>query len=637
MVLSAHAEYTIVLTEKDEQYFIKNDEVEVFKDHSGKLTFQSILADSIQRQFKPEGTGFSSNKEPKAVYWILFKINNLSAPHKEWLIESFNFTIDQLSLYAPDSTGKYHESKSGDDFNFSGRQILHKNVELLLPDLPYNHPQEVYLKIYSKEETSFIFVIRSHTYFTSYAVSEYYFLGFFYGMIFIIGLYNLILFLFLKDLSHLYYVLYVFSLGLYSTTLDGTGFQFLWPAIPELNNYAYHITLFLVVITLVFYTRSFFQTRLKFALIDKIFVGFIFLRTTLLLANIAGLPDIKLLHYVDLIPFLLAYYTSILSYRAGYKPAVYLVAGLSILFFAFLVNTLKILGILPIPYFLIAYAMNAGALIEMILFSLALAARIRDIKLREIIAAEMNRELERRVEEKTKALKMQHDIIREKMEALESFFYKAYHDVKGPVKSILGLSVIGKKDTQENVSQYFDHIHVTAVRLNEVVNNLLSVSLINKTSVKSHKIDFNEIVKEVKENFNNTPDYNNINFNLDVKSSGDFFSDDYLLRIIFKNIIDNSVKFRKKGQPLYVKIRVEADDKNVRIKFEDNGMGIQKEYQQKVFEMFFKANDDNTIPGVGLGMYMVKLAVDRLDGSIQLKSEVGVGTVITVQLKNLAV
>jgi signal transduction histidine kinase len=113
-----------------------------------------------------------------------------------------------------------------------------------------------------------------------------------------------------------------------------------------------------------------------------------------------------------------------------------------------------------------------------------------------------------------------------------------------------------------------------------------------------------------------------------------FYSDYSRLLIIFNNIISNAVRYRDRWkEDSYLKIDLHTTADLATITFEDNGVGIANEYIDRIFKMFFRANADSK--GSGLGLYIVKGAVEKLNGSIQVQSALGEGTKFLIQVPNM--
>ena len=123
-----------------------------------------------------------------------------------------------------------------------------------------------------------------------------------------------------------------------------------------------------------------------------------------------------------------------------------------------------------------------------------------------------------------------------------------------------------------------------------------------------------------------------INFSVKVSGKFDFHSDPDRLNLIINNLLSNSIRYRSKSRSLAISIEVIKEKNKVTIKVIDNGIGIEKKYQSKIFNMFYRANDQNT--GSGLGLFIVQETVDKLKGKIHLTSEVNKGTAFKITLPN---
>jgi hypothetical protein len=146
-------------------------------------------------------------------------------------------------------------------------------------------------------------------------------------------------------------------------------------------------------------------------------------------------------------------------------------------------------------------------------------------------------------------------------------------------------------------------------------------------------IDFNKVINESFEHFNFLDNLKNINKSIDVTESCEFTSDRGRIQIILNNLISNSIKYidLKKNQP-FISIKVDVNAREARIIVEDNGEGILPEMQGRIFDMFVRATEHSS--GSGLGLYIVKEVVDKLNGKINVHSEFGKGSVFTVTLPN---
>jgi two-component system, sensor histidine kinase ChiS len=230
-----------------------------------------------------------------------------------------------------------------------------------------------------------------------------------------------------------------------------------------------------------------------------------------------------------------------------------------------------------------------------------------------------------------KIVKQRTSELEEANERLETFVYKASHDIKGPLKSIMGLTIVGQRDVQdESARNYFDHILKSTRKLDNLLMDLLQITKVRKTALQLEKINFNEMVASVLSSFENFPGYEKMKISLEIKENVPFYSDKKLFHSIVQNLIENPIKYldpKKSVNTLDIKISVTK--KMTELVFTDNGVGISKENQKHIFDMFFKASENAN--GTGLGLYIVKTTVEKLQGTILLESEPGKGSTFTVR------
>jgi signal transduction histidine kinase len=119
-----------------------------------------------------------------------------------------------------------------------------------------------------------------------------------------------------------------------------------------------------------------------------------------------------------------------------------------------------------------------------------------------------------------------------------------------------------------------------------------------------------------------------------VEDSIPFYSDFYRMSVILNNLISNSIKYLDQNKSSsFLNIKATIDNKMARIHFEDNGIGIDSRLMPKIFTMFFRATTKNE--GSGLGLYIVKEAVEKLSGKVEITSELGKGTAFRIEVPNL--
>jgi signal transduction histidine kinase len=218
-------------------------------------------------------------------------------------------------------------------------------------------------------------------------------------------------------------------------------------------------------------------------------------------------------------------------------------------------------------------------------------------------------------------------------EELNQFVYKVSHDLRAPLASIRGIIELEKLQNK-NESQ-FKYVHLIEDRisnLDQFMRNILSHSRNLNTSVKYKLIDFRQITNDCFKELEFLRNALSIKRIVKIPKFT-FYSDESRIFEIFRNLISNSIKYLDydKTEP-YIKITVKKDPTKAFIIFEDNGVGIDPELQNYIFDMFYRANEKSD--GSGIGLYIVKQAVEKLNGTINVKSKKGEGTRFLVTIPN---
>ncbi|MBX2915160.1 MAG: HAMP domain-containing histidine kinase [Cyclobacteriaceae bacterium] len=215
---------------------------------------------------------------------------------------------------------------------------------------------------------------------------------------------------------------------------------------------------------------------------------------------------------------------------------------------------------------------------------------------------------------------------------LDRFVYSASHDLRAPLRSLLGLIEVTQRTANpEELEQCFalmkDRVHNMDVFIKEIID----FSRNARQAVKKETIDLFGIIQETINDLKFAEGMEQIYVRLDVPPEYKPTTDKARLKVVLHNLIGNAFKYHDPGKEMQeVSIRVVADGVGTRIEIADNGLGIAEEHHEKIFEMFFRASEQSN--GSGLGLYIVKETLARLNGKIELKSTRGEGSVFTVYL-----
>ncbi|MCU0390886.1 MAG: PAS domain-containing sensor histidine kinase [Thermoflexibacter sp.] len=212
---------------------------------------------------------------------------------------------------------------------------------------------------------------------------------------------------------------------------------------------------------------------------------------------------------------------------------------------------------------------------------------------------------------------------------LETFMYKASHDLLGPLASIHGLLVLAKaQQNQPETSKYLGLITQSANQLMITLENLLEITKIKQGKPQSSEVNFREIIDEIITFLSSNSDFTKINFEYIIDVEGIFYSDKNLIFSILLRLIENAFAYRRSNIVPFIYVSIIGNAQLITIKIEDNGQGMVGEVQEKIFDMFFKGSELNH--GSGLGLYIVKNVLDKLNGTIQVESQERKGSTFTV-------
>jgi signal transduction histidine kinase len=218
---------------------------------------------------------------------------------------------------------------------------------------------------------------------------------------------------------------------------------------------------------------------------------------------------------------------------------------------------------------------------------------------------------------------------------LDHLVYSISHDLRAPISSALGLIELSKIENDIQQLHYYDGLKEMCLkRLDSFIFDILNYLKNNRLQLNIEKINLEEEVQFAIDMNKNSNEKIQINLNIEKQLS--FYSDRNRLRIIFNNLISNAIRYSNdKAEQAKIDIasNYDEEEESLIIKIEDNGIGIDREYLPKIFDMFFKTDDKGK--GSGLGLYITKEAVNKLNGTISVESEKGVGTIFTIVLPNL--
>ena len=232
---------------------------------------------------------------------------------------------------------------------------------------------------------------------------------------------------------------------------------------------------------------------------------------------------------------------------------------------------------------------------------------------------EINRTLDQRIMDKTQELVTANISLQKSNDELDNFIYKTSHDIRGPLASLKGIASLALLESKdEEVSRYIRMLDETAEGLIKILTRLVSISQITNAKLIPVEIDFTALINDVLAIQKKRGLPNQMRIDHVVAPELKLISDKALLSIVLENLIDNAIKFQNTSGRVepFVRINVSTNGNNIQIRVVDNGIGVDKISADKIFQMFVRASERSETGG--LGLYLSRLAVEKLGGEISL-------------------
>lgn len=218
---------------------------------------------------------------------------------------------------------------------------------------------------------------------------------------------------------------------------------------------------------------------------------------------------------------------------------------------------------------------------------------------------------------------------------LDQFVYAASHDLRAPLNSVLGLINLSKlEEPPTSVVEYLDLMEKSINQLDDLIKDFLNYSRNQRMGEQYAPIDLRKLTNNLIENLRYTDKAELINWQIEIEPHFEFISDEPRFKMALSNLLSNAIRYHDYGKKDHLFVRIKAENKDGKsiISISDNGIGIEESKQHHLFEMFYRAS--NRPGGTGLGLYLVKQIVEKLQGTVSFTSEFGMGTTFTIELND---
>lgn len=218
---------------------------------------------------------------------------------------------------------------------------------------------------------------------------------------------------------------------------------------------------------------------------------------------------------------------------------------------------------------------------------------------------------------------------------LDKFVYSVSHDLRAPLSSMLGIIDLSVDDTEDELMiERLDMLKSNIKKLDGFITDILDYSRNARLEVRKEEINFRDMLKDITQNLKFMGANNRmVEIKVAVNEKAVVRSDKSRISVIFNNLISNAMRYQNEQvENPFVDVEINTSDTETDIIVRDNGIGISRENQSKIFDMFYRVSEASV--GSGLGLYIVKEAVAKLNGNIKVESEPGTGTAFIINIPN---
>lgn len=560
-------------------------------------------------------------------YWVKFTLENVDSETQTLYLETARPITDVADLYMLLEGQITKVIRNGDLTPFEDREIQHR--KLLFPiTLSPNSSAVFFLHLQSDGEViNLPLTLHNGASLIESTFTDQLVFGIFYGILLLAALTYLFFYFGIKEKSFILYVSYVISIALLHSSLDGYFYQYL---LGESGWFADRSILIFATVSAILlnrYSQAFIQIK-SFAKGLNTTINLVNISLIILLLGIVSFNSAKPLYYplVNALGFLgviLAVVSIVMSFIKKKPVDVFFALGFTSLTLGFVIFILNNFSLIQ-NSFLTENAAKLGTGLEILFLSLSMANRIR------ILRAE---------KEKAQEFALQRS---EESNEIKSFFLSnVSHELRTPLNAILGLSQTIMREIQdEKIKENLEVIKYSSVSLLSSIDDILDYSKIEKgeLNLEQKAFDFHKVLNEIKLLSHQQARDKGLKFSFEenIQLPKKLMGDATRLRQILMNVINNSIKFTPQGEVKLAITSIQEKDKKTVLSFEisDTGVGIKPEKLDRIFESFIQEqiDDKRKFGGFGLGLCIVKALTQLYQGTVEIQSELGKGTKVSIAL-----
>ncbi|MBD8599140.1 hybrid sensor histidine kinase/response regulator [Pseudomonas sp. CFBP 8772] len=610
-------------------------DTQVFEDPTGDATIQQVSSPEGASRFQPLASQSLNAGYSRSAFWLKVRLtyrpgNPLASA--DWLLEMAYPPMDHVDLYLGDGDARPRLAwQTGDMLPFASRQIKQNNYVFDL-NLNAHETKTVYLRVASHGSVQApLNLWASHAYIEEQP-SRLYILGMIYGVLAVMLVYNLFIYLSVRDTAYLYYILYITFFGLYQVSVNGAAIEYFWPDNPWWANTS---TTFLIAAAILFasqFTRKFLQTPSLGRWLD------VPLRVMMVCAAVIMALALSMDYGVALrlVTGLVLLFTPVVlliglaAWFKGRRVARYFIIGWSAFLIGGVVNATMLLGHLPNTFWTM-YASQIGSVIEVALLSLALADRINAMREREAqIMAESKQGLETLNQQLAVSNRLK-----------DEFLATLTHELRTPMNGVIGSLELMQMDVAESeIELYRQTAADSAQNMMGIVNGILTLTELQagRVTVRNEPFSLRHVLFQLRSGFEPLARSKALplSVELDETLPDSLEGDSVKLRQCLECLLDNAIKFTKTGS---IRVRVNGqrpDAEHVRLVIDviDTGIGFSRLDEETLYANFFQVDGSTTreYGGLGIGLAICRQLIELQGGRLSHQSEPGNGSQFRLSL-----
>jgi len=621
---------------------------DVFEDTSQNLTLADIQRSEIAARFKmnaPDGDALNLGYSHSA-FWLRLNLSNNSNQPLERMLEISYAMLSVVEFHHPLADGSYQSITTGNIMPFAARP--YKNRNFVFPvTLPARSNQIFYLRI--KAIDSILLPVRlwEPQAFHDYERNDYNIQSLYFGMVIAMVMFNLLLYIALRDNIYLLYISFAIFAALTLAAQNGLAHEFLWPEATQWSNISNFIGFAFSLATLISFMRHMLETWNIFPKIDsvlKIFVGLhLLMATAILIAPETFTQSAVLLNLVSA-PLILG--TAILFTFKRQRSAYFFVIAFTMLILGGVMTIFRAFGFMPSNIFTIN-SLQFGSALEMVLLAFALADRfnvIRKEKARiQQDALDAQYCLIETLQDSERELAQSKEAAESASRAKSAFLANMSHEIRTPMNGIIGMANIMRHNgVTPQQKEQLNKIDTAAEHLLHIINDILDISKIEagKLMIEETPVNINSLLTNISSMLSERAKENGIQLQVQLSTSSSiFYGDPLRLQQALLNYASNAIKFTEKGSVTLRIIECENSPESALLRFEveDTGIGIPAEIVPQLFNAFEQADKSTTrkYGGTGLGLAITRRLAQLMGGNAGVESQPGIGSTFwfTARLK----